>query len=436
MIGDEKWLKEAFIPTVQQRGAAIIKARGSSSAASAANAVVDTVRSLTTETEKDNWHSVAVCSDGSYAVEKGLISSFPVRTISKQMGNRAGCSTERFQPWENRCFGQRAEGRKIARERFVGLTGRRLMPKVCFLIPASPTRGFFSQIAAFCAALTKLHWSRWEPSVLVCLGDEPQPGALEEWRTPLREAALIFAPRSQWTAIPHYYAQIDGLFRWAPVDADALVRMDADTLPVGDLEDVLDHVAETSSIAGVMAHFTFPVSPGMNSREAWLHAADGLIAAPLDFRYSYSLTNASERGENRIAPFYLNDGVVFFAKAIFREYSERYLNLRPKLMERLRYPYFSGQVALALAVAEMKAHTCALPMRYNFPNDERATKKFPEELEGVKIFHYLRTEDFDRQRIFADAENYEEFLQMPLGGANKVFQDTVRQLLGAEFPFA
>ena len=80
MLGDEKWLKEAFIPTVQQRGAAIIKARGFSSAASAANAVVDTVRSLTTETEKNNWHSVAVCSDGSYAVEKGLISSFPVRT--------------------------------------------------------------------------------------------------------------------------------------------------------------------------------------------------------------------------------------------------------------------------------------------------------------------------------------------------------------------
>jgi malate dehydrogenase len=84
VIDDEKWLKEAFIPMVQQRGAAIIKARGLSSAASAANAVVDTVRSLTTETEKDNWHSVAVCSDGSYAVEKGLISSFPVRTTNKK----------------------------------------------------------------------------------------------------------------------------------------------------------------------------------------------------------------------------------------------------------------------------------------------------------------------------------------------------------------
>ncbi len=80
VIGDEAWLKETFIPTVQQRGAAIIKARGSSSAASAANAVVDTVRSLTTDTKQDDWHSVAVCSDGSYGAEKGLISSFPIRS--------------------------------------------------------------------------------------------------------------------------------------------------------------------------------------------------------------------------------------------------------------------------------------------------------------------------------------------------------------------
>ena len=80
IIPDESWLKETFIPAVQQRGAAIIKARGSSSAASAANAAVDTVRSLTTPTPSGDWHSVCVCSEGSYGVEKGLISSFPIRT--------------------------------------------------------------------------------------------------------------------------------------------------------------------------------------------------------------------------------------------------------------------------------------------------------------------------------------------------------------------
>ncbi len=80
VIKDEAWLKETFIATVQQRGAAVIKARGSSSAASAANAVVDTVNSLISTTPMEDWHSVAVCSDGSYGVEKGLISSFPIRS--------------------------------------------------------------------------------------------------------------------------------------------------------------------------------------------------------------------------------------------------------------------------------------------------------------------------------------------------------------------
>jgi malate dehydrogenase len=80
VIADEGWFKDTFLPTVQQRGAAIIKARGLSSAASAANAVVDTVRQLTSPTKAGDWFSVAVCSDGSYGVEPGLIYSYPIRT--------------------------------------------------------------------------------------------------------------------------------------------------------------------------------------------------------------------------------------------------------------------------------------------------------------------------------------------------------------------
>ncbi len=83
VIKDEVWLQGSFIETVQKRGAAIIEARGSSSAASAANAVVDTVRSLTTPTPSGDWNSVCVCSDGSYGIDKGLIASFPIRSTGK-----------------------------------------------------------------------------------------------------------------------------------------------------------------------------------------------------------------------------------------------------------------------------------------------------------------------------------------------------------------
>ncbi len=80
VITDENWLQTEFLETVQKRGAAIIAARGLSSAASAANAVVDTVRNLSTPTKSGESFSVAVCSDGSYGVEEGLIFSYPIRT--------------------------------------------------------------------------------------------------------------------------------------------------------------------------------------------------------------------------------------------------------------------------------------------------------------------------------------------------------------------
>lgn len=80
VIKDESWYKDSFIPTVQQRGAAIIKARGLSSAASAANAAIDTVRNLVNPTKAGDWFSVGVCSDGSYGIEKGLIYSYPIRS--------------------------------------------------------------------------------------------------------------------------------------------------------------------------------------------------------------------------------------------------------------------------------------------------------------------------------------------------------------------
>jgi malate dehydrogenase len=75
---DEQWVTSTFIPVVQQRGAAIIKARGSSSAASAASAAIDHVRDWVAGTADGNWTSMAVPSDGSYGIKEGIIYSYPV----------------------------------------------------------------------------------------------------------------------------------------------------------------------------------------------------------------------------------------------------------------------------------------------------------------------------------------------------------------------
>jgi malate dehydrogenase len=78
MIDDQEWLENEFIPTVQKRGAAVIKARGLSSAASAANAAIGHMRDWTHGTPEGDWVSMGIPSDGSYGVPKGIISSFPV----------------------------------------------------------------------------------------------------------------------------------------------------------------------------------------------------------------------------------------------------------------------------------------------------------------------------------------------------------------------
>jgi malate dehydrogenase len=78
LVNDQAWLENDFIPTVQQRGAAIIEARGLSSAASAANAAIDHMRTWALGSAKGDWVSMAIPSDGSYGVAEGIISSFPV----------------------------------------------------------------------------------------------------------------------------------------------------------------------------------------------------------------------------------------------------------------------------------------------------------------------------------------------------------------------
>jgi len=82
---DPTWLEDDFIPLIQKRGAAVIKARGSSSAASAANAVICGVNQLIVETPNDDWFSVAQCSRGAYGIDEGLIFSYPTRVMNHQV---------------------------------------------------------------------------------------------------------------------------------------------------------------------------------------------------------------------------------------------------------------------------------------------------------------------------------------------------------------
>ncbi len=75
-------------------------------------------------------------------------------------------------------------------------------------------------------------------------------------------------------------------------------------------------------------------------------------------------------------------------------------------------------------------------MRYNFPNDPIAEQMYPAELDRAVVFHYLRTDTFDRHQIFVTTEQYQRFLALHLQGVNRRFQEAVRTIIGERYPFA
>ena len=117
LVGDQAWLETEFIPTVQQRGAAIIEARGLSSAASAANAAIDHMRTWALGTDAGDWVSMAIPSDGSYGVAEGLISSFPVTCANGKYEIVQGLDIDDFSRARiDASVSELAEGRDAVRE--------------------------------------------------------------------------------------------------------------------------------------------------------------------------------------------------------------------------------------------------------------------------------------------------------------------------------
>jgi hypothetical protein len=304
------------------------------------------------------------------------------------------------------------------------------VPKFAILIAGSPSAAFYSQVAATAAALRALPWSRWEPVPHLYLGGDVDPGEFYRWRPHLGDVAVSLVAPSRF-AREGDWAQSDDVFVLAPRDADVLVAMDADVLPVGPLEEILDLVAEAEVVAGTLAHAAFPgtASPA----DDWERVADGLVDA-LAFDYEYSLLRYPQTRDNRI-PFYLNFGVVLFSRSAFELLVPEFLGLRPAVASRMSDDDFSAQVALALAIAKTQVRALPLPLRFNFPNDPLAEKLYPEELDAVRAIHYLRTDRFDRHRIFASPDEYARFLELPLDGANRSFRDAVGRLLGERYPF-
>src|SRR5205823_8266757 len=105
----------------------------------------------------------------------------------------------------------------------------------------------------------------------------------------------------------------------------------------------------------------------------------------LAFNYTYTLSMPDTPEPNRATPFYVHDGPLFIPGSYFRDLTERFMYLCPRVVSRLRISDAVQSVAMALAIAEVGARTCALPIRYNFLIDPRA-EAFAQEFNAVALF--------------------------------------------------
>lgn len=309
-----------------------------------------------------------------------------------------------------------------------------MKPRVEFLVAGSPTHAFLSQIAALRLSIAARTWTRWQPIVRCFLGGPVDWSAIERWAPYLDDVDIEFLATSRFAA-EGVFAQIEKRLDAASRDVDMHVLMDADTWLVGDIEALLDRLGNLPCVAGCIAHYGFPTRTGYASMIDWRELAREVIGRQVEFRHDYALTSRDAPEAERRAPFYVNAGVVIMTPRTVSKIYRAYLPIRRALESRLAIPYFSGQVALTLAMTATDTPSIALPMRFNMPNDTLAEALYPDEAGDARVVHYLRTDRFDRHEIFAGEAAYQAFLDLELTGVNRLFQRSVKEVLGERYPF-
>lgn len=308
-------------------------------------------------------------------------------------------------------------------------------PRLCFSIPASPTDAFCSQVGMFRMALDSLGGMYESAHIVVTLGDENWRALPERWpRLFGSKVELRWAEQAAYR-LQGYAATTEARWNNDYDQFDIVVFCDADTMLVRQIDDLVTAWLQAPAVMGVIAHYPFPMDQTERNDELWLELGRSIVGRTINLGYRYSLLPDASAEQPMACPFHLNYGFVVMSPQFIRTMRETYLSIRPRIAARIKAPYFAGQIALTLSITAHDIPARELGMRYNFPNDPIAEELHPNELQDVRLVHYLRTDRFDRHLIFATAQGFYDFLGLALEGSNKIFQDRVRQLTGGRYPF-
>jgi len=303
--------------------------------------------------------------------------------------------------------------------------------RLAFALAGEVNDGFLSQIAAFRLALQALPKPFKNARILAFLGAEPgQDTVPAPWRRRLGDVDIrIIVHDGQEGYVPQARAR----FALDEPGIDYVFLCDADTLPVGPLDAALQALIDGAPVTGVIAH-----GPPPHFRNShWNVLANELTGTPLTFPHRYTIWEAPnpELDAASRAPFYLNHGLIGFQAAALCAFYPAFLTLRKAVAERVEHPNFAGQMGLTLAVHQLGWQGAALPMRYNFPSDDRALARHPDEATDLRLLHFLREGRFTRATLFADASAFEAFMATRPDGADALFYDALMRLTGGDYPF-
>lgn len=301
-----------------------------------------------------------------------------------------------------------------------------------FVIPASPNDAFFSQIAMFRLGLDALGGEYRNARVAAVFGESRIAPIPDKWRAHFERIDVEWADPSLFERF-RFRAQSDRRFEIIRPDADVVVSCDADTLLVRPFEPATVDAAINGAIGGVIAHYHFPWANSSGDPPSdWQAISQSLIGQKIRTPHHYTLTEFAERDR---CPFYINLGFLVGSPKTISQLHNGCEEIKDSVVSVLGNRFYE-QVATALTVAKHDIPANALPLRYNFPNDRIADGKYPDELNQVRLFHYLRTEKFDRHKIFADESAFEAFMKLDLVGSDRVFQAHVRDITRGEYPFS
>ncbi|MEO1925034.1 MAG: hypothetical protein ABGY08_03465 [Gammaproteobacteria bacterium] len=305
--------------------------------------------------------------------------------------------------------------------------------KLEFLIPASPTDEFCAQIAMFRHALDTLGGIYYQANLVAVFGDAIETQIPDRWQPYFKRRINICWVEQQQFNRYSYFAQGHERFLLCTDSADLVFMCDADTCLIRPLTKLIAKLSAKPAIAGLIAHL--PPIPGDESQtiKSWNTMAQQLIGKDLKFTYQYTLVDPKQTHR---CPCYFNAGFVVGTPALLKSLHASFWEIFQAYQQQFpKQLFFAGQVSMCLAMEQLNLPFHELSMRYNYPNDERADKLFPIELENVVLMHYLREKLFDRRKIFTSERHFNAFLELDLSGSNKVFQSYISKITDARYPF-